>query len=112
MVVDGRELERRSRTHRDVIFATGRGRDRVDARGMREHLVLADERRGDVLREHEATIQSAVRREECGKTAGERGVDESLGATLRDVRELRDRHRQRVEGERERLAVEVAVRDE
>ena len=40
--------------HRDVILLARARRDRVDARRMAEHLVLADERRGHVLRDHEA----------------------------------------------------------
>ena len=98
--------------HRDVILLAGARRDRVDAGRVAEHLVLADERRGDVLRDHEAGVEPAVGRQERRQPVGEGRVDEPLDAALGDARELGDRHRQRVERERERLAVEVAVRDE
>ena len=98
--------------HRHVILLAGARRDRVDRRRMAQHLVLRDERRGDVLRDHEAAVQPAVGREERRQAVGEVRVDEPLDAPLGDARELGDRHRERVERERERLAVEVAVRDE
>ena len=79
---------------------------------MAQNLVLADERRRDVLRDHEARVQPAVVREERGQTVGERRVHETLDAPLRDGRELGERHGERVERERERLAVEVPVRHE
>ena len=48
------------RAHRDVILLAGRGRDRVDAGGVRQHLVLAHQAGGDVLGDHEAGVESAV----------------------------------------------------
>ena len=79
---------------------------------MREHLVLADERRGHVLRNHEPGVEPAVDREEGGQPLGQRRVDHALGAPLGDGRQLGHGHRQRVERERDRLAVEVPVGDE
>ena len=55
--------------HRDVILLAGARRDRVDARRMAQHLVLADERSGDVLRDHEAR-SSARRRSVEERRAG------------------------------------------
>jgi uracil-DNA glycosylase len=98
--------------HRDVILLTGARRDRIDRRGVAERLVLGDERRRDVLRDHEAAVQAAVRREEGGQAVRQIRVDEPFDPSLGDAREFGDRHRRRVERERERLAVEVAVRDE
>ena len=46
--------------HRHVILLAGARRDRVDARRVGEDLVLGDERRGDVLRDHEARVETAV----------------------------------------------------
>ena len=86
--------------------------DRVDARRMRKHLVFADERRGDVLRNHEAAVQTAVGGEKGRQAAGKRRVDEALDSPLGDVRQLCDRQCKCVERERERLAVKVSVRDE
>ena len=54
--------------HRDVILLAGARRDRVDARRMAEHLVLGDERRGHVLRDHEAGVEPAV--DASGTAAG------------------------------------------
>ncbi len=79
---------------------------------MAERLVLADERRGHVLRDHEARVEAAVAGEKRGQPVGEARVDEPLDPPLGDARELGDRQRERVERERERLAVEVPVRDE
>jgi hypothetical protein len=79
---------------------------------MAEHLVLRHERGRHVLRDHEAAVETAVRRQERRQPVGEVRVDEPLQPPLRDARELRHRHRERIERERERLPVEVAVRDE
>ena len=98
--------------HRDVILLARARRDRVDARRMAERLVLGDERRRHVLGDHEARVEAALAGEERRQPLRERRVDEPLDPPLGDVRELGDRHRERVEPERERLAVEVAVRDD
>ena len=67
--------------HRHVIFLARARRDRVDARRMREHLVLGDERRGDVLRDHEAGVEPALPRR---GTAG--GPRRASGSTSRSTR--------------------------
>ena len=108
-VDDLRELARADAAHGDVVLLARGRRDRVDARGMAEDLVLADERRARDLRDHEARVQPALRREERREPARERRVDELLDAALADVRELGGGHRREVERERERLAVEVAA---
>src|SRR5579862_414046 len=87
-------------------------RDRVDGRRMTERLVLRDERRRDVLRDHEPGVEAAVAGEERGQAVAQIRVDKSLDATLRDVRKLGDRHRKRIEREGQRLTVEVAGRHE
>ena len=79
---------------------------------MAERLVLAHEGRRDVLRNHEAGVQTAVDREKRRQSIGQIRIDETFDPSLRDVRQLRARHRQRVERERERLPVKVPVRDE
>ena len=71
--------------HRDVILLPRARRNRVDRRGMGEHLVLGDEGRGHVLRDHEAAVQSTVGREERRQAVGEVRVDEALDPPLRDV---------------------------
>ena len=99
-------------SHRDVILLPRAGRDRVDARRVTQRLVLADEGGGDVLRDHEAGVETPVRREEGGQAVGQVRIHEPFDAALRDVRQLRARHRERVESEREGLSVEVSVRHE
>ena len=79
---------------------------------MAKNLVLADERRGDVLRDHEPGVEAAVTGEKRWQSFGEAWIHEALHAALGDVRELGGSHGEHVERKRERLAVEVAVRDE
>ena len=79
--------------------------------GMGEHLVLGGERRGGHLRDHEARVEPAVAGQEGGQ-AGERGVHELLDAPLADGAELGHRDGQHVGGQGDRLAVEVAAREQ
>ena len=74
--------------HRDVILLARARRDRVDARRVGEHLVLADQRRGHVLRDHEPGVEPAVGGQERRQTARQARVDEPLDPALGDVREL------------------------
>ena len=97
--------------HRDVVFLVGGGRDRVDAGGVGERLVLGGEGRGGDLRDHQAGLQAAVAGQERGQ-AGERRVHEPLDAPLADRAELRHRDRQHVGRDGHRLAVEVAAREQ
>jgi hypothetical protein len=102
------QLAHRGPAHRDVVLLVAGGRDGVDAAGVREHLVLADQRRRRVLRDHEPGVRARVARQEGRQAAGERRVEHPVGAPLGDAGELRHRHREHVAGERQRLAVEVA----
>ena len=54
------QLQPRGVPHRDVILLAGARRDRVHRGRMTQRLVLGDERRRDVLRDHEAAVQPAV----------------------------------------------------
>ena len=105
-------LERGRVPHRHVILLPRARRDGVDPGRVAEHLVLADERSRDVLRDHEARVQAAVVGQERGQPVRERRVREPLDAPLGDGRELGERHRRAVEGECQRLPVEVPVRHE
>ena len=98
--------------HRDVILLAGARRNRVDARRMAEHLVLGDERSGHVLGDHEPRVEPALDGQERRQALRQRRVDEPLDPSLRDRGELGDREREHVEPERERLTVEVPVRDD
>ena len=84
--------------HRDVILLARARRDRVDRRRVAERLVLGDERRRDVLGNHEARVESLLPRdEERGQAVGQARVDEPLRPPLADARELRARDREAVE---------------
>ncbi len=61
---DRRELPRRDRRHRDVVLLGGRGRDRIDRGGMREHLAFRDQRGGRHLRHHEPRVQAPLPHQE------------------------------------------------
>jgi hypothetical protein len=106
------ELAGRHAAHRHVVLFSGRRRDAVDARRVREDLVLADERRARDLRDHEARVEAAVPREERREAARQRRVHQLLDATLGDVAELGGRHRGEIEREGQRLPVEVAATDQ
>ena len=82
-------LQSRGIPHRDVIFLARARRDRVHARRMAQRLVLAHQSGCDVLRDHEARVQSAVHGEERRQAVGQVRIDETLHPALRDVRELR-----------------------
>ena len=95
------------RRHADVVFLVRRGRQAVDARRVRERLVLARERGRRHLRDHEAGIHPAVLDQER-RQPRKRGVDEERDAALGKRPGLRDCHCERVRHERHRLGVEVA----
>ena len=109
---DARRLAGGGRAHRDVVLLVRGGRDRVDARGMGERLVLGGEGGGGDVRDHEAGAAARRRARQEGGQAGERRVDQPLGAALADGAELGDRDGQHVGGEGHRLAVEVAAREQ
>ena len=80
---------------------------------MAQGLVLGDERRGDVLRDHEPRVEPFVPRDEERRQAvGEARVHEPLRPPLADARELGAGDREAVEPHRNRLPVEVPVRDD
>ena len=97
--------------HGDMVFLVGAGRQAVDARRMGERLVLARQRRGGDVGDHEAAVQARLGREER-RQARDAGVDQHRDAALGDRADLGDRDRHRVGGERDRLGVEVAARDD
>ena len=57
--------------HRHMVFLVGGGRQAVDARRMRQRLVLGRQRRRGDVRDHEARVQARGRREE-GRQARDR----------------------------------------
>ncbi len=78
---------------------------------MAQHARLGDQRRGGDLGDHEAGVEARVLRQE-GRQSAQRRVHQLLHPPLADGRELGAGDGQHVEGERDRLAVEVAARDD
>ena len=97
--------------HRHVVLLVGAGRQAVDAGRMRQRLVLARQRRRGHVGDHEAAVQARVGGEER-RQARHAGVDQHRDAPLGDRADLGDRDRHRVGGQRHRLGVEVAARDD
>jgi hypothetical protein len=97
-------------SHADVIFLAVRADDRVDRCGRAQLLVLAHDAGGDVLRNHETRVQARLVHQADGKAAG--AGEQLIRSSLRDAAELGDRDREEVQRERQRLAVEVARRQD
>ena len=100
------------RAHRDVILLVRARRDRIDRRGMGEHLVLAGEGRGRVLVDHHPRVDARTGRQEGRQPAVEPRIDEQRRPALADRAQLGERELGEVERERDRLAVEVAAADD
>ena len=98
--------------HGDVVLLVGRGRGRVDGGRVRELLVLAHQRGGGDLGDHQARVEAGLGSEEGGQPEGEGRVDEERDAALGDGADLADGERQDVGGEGHRLGVEVAAGDD
>ena len=79
---------------------------------MRKDLVFGNERRRRILADHVAGVDAAVGREERGQAVTERGVYHALHAALGNVGEFGCRDGQIIHHERDRLAVEVAARND
>ena len=105
------ELDRGRHPHRNVIFFVARSGDRIHRRRMRQHLVLADQRRSRDLRHHESGIQSCARRQKRRQAFVQRRIHQSLDAPLRDPRQRAQSDRQEIESERHRLAVKISARE-
>ena len=106
------QMDGGGRAHRDVILLARARRDRVDARGVREHAVLGDQARGHVLGDHEPGVEPALVGQERRQAVRHRRVQHPLDPPLRDRSQLGEADLQRVERDRHRLAVEVPVRDD
>ncbi len=106
------EFERGQRSHGHVIFAIGRGRDRVHGCRMTQHLVLRHQRGSRDLRHHEPRLKTRLLCEKRWQPTRQTRVHQLLDSPLTDVGKLRHRHRGRVERERDRLAVKVTARDD
>ena len=103
------QAARRVRRHADVVLLVRRGRSAVDGRRVGQVLVLAGERRGRDLRQHEAGVEARLRGQE-GRQLAQRGVGEQRDAALRERADLGQRERDLIGGKRHRLAVEIAAR--
>src|SRR4029077_1621902 len=75
---------------------------------MSEDFVFADQRSGGDLRHHESGVEAGAIGEERRQAFIERWIDQSFNAALRDAGERAEHDGEVVEGESERLTVEVA----
>jgi hypothetical protein len=80
---------RREGGHADMVLLVGAGRQAVDAGRVRQALVLAGQRGGGDVRDHEAAVQARVGRQE-GRQARDAGVDQHRDAPLGDGADLGD----------------------
>ena len=94
-----------------MVLAAGRGRDRVDAGGVRQRLALRDQRRGRDLGHHEPRVEPRRVDQERRQPRLLRG-HETRRAPLRDRRQIGQHDGRVVERRRHRRAVEVAPRDD
>ena len=92
-----------------MVFLALAGRNAVHRRRCGQRLVKADDGSGGVLRNHKATVQTRIGNEEARQVA--RTADELIGAALRDVSQLAHCYCEEVHRHCDRLAVEVAGRD-
>ncbi len=109
---DAPQFPRRRHRHRHDVFLVAVGRNRVDARRVREHLALAGDRRRGDLRHHESGIDAGVVREERRKPLIQIRIHEAIGATLGNCREVGERDGEEIERHRDRLAVKVAAAEQ
>ena len=94
-----------------MVLLVRRGRNRVDARRVRERLQLRRDRRGGDLRHHEARVHAALARQERRQAAARR-IDQPIRAPLADRRQRHDRRGEQIRGDRNRRAVEIPARDD
>lgn len=100
-------------THRDVILLTTRSRNGIYRARMSENLVLRDERSSTAVSNHETTIQTtSLLRDQEGRKATERLIDETLNTALTDVGELMDTNSEVIKSLGRVLTVEIATRDD
>lgn len=111
-------------THRDVILLTTRSRNGIyraysgqngllSHTRMSENLVLRDERSSTAVSNHETTIQTtSLLRDQEGRKATERLIDETLNTALTDVGELMDTNSEVIKSLGRVLTVEIATRDD
>src|SRR4029077_9412779 len=108
---DLEEMERRRRTHADVVLLVSGGGDGVDRGWMRERLQLVDKGRGRVLPDHQSALHAGMLREKWGQTRVV-AIGQARGPPFGDRGQLGHGSLCVVEGERQRLPVEVASRDD
>ncbi len=80
-------LARGDRSHGHMVLLPRRGRDGIDARRKSQRFVLADQRSGGDLRDHEPRVEAAVFGEE-GRKAAHLRVDQNGRAPLGDAAHL------------------------
>ena len=93
-----------------MVLLPLRGRDRIARSRPAEALVLRNYRSRGVLRDHESAVQAGACDEIFGQAA--QAVDQLVGPPLGDRSELGHGDSERVHGDGDRLAVEIAGRDD
>src|ERR1700721_4058374 len=78
---------------------------------MGQYLVFANQCCGGYLRHHESGVQPGARGEKRRQAFAQRGIDQSLNAPFADAGQSAQGDGEEVEGEGQRLAVEVASGD-
>ena len=105
------EAPRGEGRHRDMVLLVGGGRQRIDRGGMGQRLVLGGQRRRRHMGDHEAGIEPALGDEE-GRQAAHHRVGEERDAALGEGADLGDGEGEDVGGDRHRLGVEIAARED
>ena len=93
--------------HADMVLLVGRGRQAVDTGRVGQRLVLAGERSGGDLGDHEARIEARILDQEGGQLT-EAGIDQKRHAALGQGADLGDGEGQIIGRHRHRLGMEVA----
>src|SRR5579872_995834 len=104
-----RALTRGYSAHADVVFLARRRGNRIHGCGRAERLVLADERRRGILRNHEAAAQSASLGEEHRQAF--ETIEQFVDAPFGDRSKFGKGDREVIHRHRDRLAVEVPDAD-
>jgi len=94
--------------HADVILLVRGGRQAVDARRMRQRLVLRSQRGGGHMRNHEPRVQARLGHQKR-RQARQRRIDQQRDAPLCQSTDLGEHQRERVGRERDGFRVEIAA---
>src|ERR1700727_3148697 len=109
IIDDSLQLGRSRHPHGDVVFLIARGCDRVDRCGMRQDLILADQRGSRDLRHHETGIQSGARRQKRWQAFAQCRIDQTLDPPFANASQCAERDCQKIQRKSQRLTVKVSA---